>query len=182
MEENMNNNPMNHNQPNKKIIEHRHQRMTKRRYYLAITRLVLLIILIVLVLYLLFLGGKIIYKKLFSSNNHHDNPISNPDSPSNENEKYTPELKEKLKKINYINEKINYFKIEKIDRYLAYKEKNPNLTDQQIVTFVNIGLDQPYYTDTYENENVNSITVLVNKYYSLPADYIPFDLEKLSSP
>jgi len=178
----MNNNPMKPNQSNKQIIEHRHQQMTKRRYYLAITRLILLIILIALVLYLLFLGGKIIYKKIFSSNNHPNDTISNPDSPNNENEKYPPELKEKLEKMNYINEKINYFKIDKIDRYLAYKEKNPNLTDQQIVTYVNIGLDQPYYTNTYENENVNSITVLVNKYYSLPATYIPFDLEKLSSP
>lgn len=70
------------------------------------------------------------------------------------------------------------YKEEYKDRYLAYQEKNTNKSEKDIIIEVNIGLDNPPYT------NVKNVTkfdnqLLVNKYNALPKDYVPENLEKL---
>lgn len=67
------------------------------------------------------------------------------------------------------------------ERYLAWGEANPQLSAEQVVLAVNIGLDKAYYEDTDVVAQPDSLTVLVNKYHALPQDYIP-QLETLGSP
>ena len=67
------------------------------------------------------------------------------------------------------------------ERYLAWGEANPQLSAEQVVLAVNIGLDKAYYEDTGVVAQPDSLTVLVNKYHALPQDYIP-QLETLGSP
>jgi LysM repeat protein len=64
------------------------------------------------------------------------------------------------------------------DRYVAYKISNPDLSWDNVMTRVNIGLDTPVYTDMnlLSEEEAGSMTILVNKYNQLPSDYKPDDL------
>lgn len=79
-------------------------------------------------------------------------------------------LKEKYDEIiNYIN--VPYFKCENIERYNNYKLKNKNLSPEETILYVEIGLDQEFYTNIKELENYNDKTVLINKFYKLPDDY-----------
>lgn len=69
--------------------------------------------------------------------------------------------------------------LDKLDRYQAYMvEKSVPL--RHAITEVNIGLDQPFYTNYSVIDDPDSITVLVNKYHALPASYVPKDLVTLS--
>ena len=69
---------------------------------------------------------------------------------------------------------------ERLDRYQRYHRANPQLTAEEAVVRVNIGLDQPPYEDPREVEEPQALTALVNKYHALPADYDP-EVELLGS-
>lgn len=91
----------------------------------------------------------------------------------------TPKDK-RLAKLDYINEKINYFNKDYINRYLSYKEKNPKLSNEEVIIHVNIGIDNDYYTNIKRATNLNKNTILVNKYNYLTEDYVPDNLESIS--
>lgn len=99
----------------------------------------------------------------------------------NKKKKQEQEKDENYKKLGYINKEIDYFYDEYLDRYLKYKEKNPNLSNKQIIIDVNIGLDYPYYENTKKTKHLNQNYILVNKYNYLEKDYIPQKLEKIST-
>ena len=86
---------------------------------------------------------------------------------------------EKLANIEYVDisnyYNISNFDVAKIDRYNRYYGENDYDLDD-VVTYVNINLDLPVYSDTYEVADPNSLLVLVNKYHYLPNGYEPDDL------
>ena len=86
-----------------------------------------------------------------------------------------------IEELDYIDQKLDYFNYEYLDRYLNYKKKNPSLSPEDVVMDVNIGLDYDYYTHTSPATNVDSNLVLVNKYHSLSDSYVPSDLKSISS-
>lgn len=104
------------------------------------------------------------------------------DSPKKEIENKTlTEKEKKLQKLNNINKKISYFKMENLDRYISYKNKNKDLNDEQIIKDVNMDLDKKQYEDMHETINLNKINILVNKHNYLKEDYVPENLKSLSS-
>ena len=86
--------------------------------------------------------------------------------------KKTPSTESELKKI-------SYFKEKNLPRYLSLLNKN--LSYEEIVTYINIGLDKPYYTNVKKAKDLNSTTILVNKYNYLEKNYIPNNLETIKS-
>ena len=88
--------------------------------------------------------------------------------------------KAKLEKLNNINENIDYFNYDYIDRYLSYKEKNKDLDNKQIIKNVNMNLDYEEYTHDIKTKNLNTNKILVNKYYYLEENYEPDNLEPIS--
>ena len=86
----------------------------------------------------------------------------------------------KMKKLNNINKKIDYFNNDYIDRYISYKEKNPDLSITQVVKNVNMNLDYNYYENTKETNINNKDLILVNKYYYLKEEYVPDNLESIN--
>lgn len=85
---------------------------------------------------------------------------------------------------NYIKDIINiistnYFHEDKLERYINYYEKE-ELDIETILTYVNIGLDNEYYTNTVDIENQEDIFVLVNKYHKLQSNYVPSDLQNIA--
>lgn len=87
----------------------------------------------------------------------------------------------KLKQLKNIDKKLNYFDYNKIDRYLAYQKDNKNLKIEKVITDVNIGIDNPYYTNTKETKYLNESYILVNKYNYLTKNYIPNNLEEINT-
>jgi D-alanyl-D-alanine carboxypeptidase len=96
--------------------------------------------------------------------------------------------KNDIKKIVNCNEKISnitqyinneYFDIDKLDRYIAFKKKYKTYDVNKVISYVNMYLDYEYYTHDI-NTNVNdNLLVIVNKYYKLSDDYEPSDLVKI---
>ena len=87
----------------------------------------------------------------------------------------------KLAKLDNIDKKIDYFNYKYLDRYIKYKEKNPAIPNIDIVTRVNIGLDNPFYQNTRQSTYLNKTNILVNKYIYLPANYTPNNLTEINN-
>jgi LAS superfamily LD-carboxypeptidase LdcB len=86
----------------------------------------------------------------------------------------------KLKVLNNIDKEISYFDYSALDRYIAYYKKNPTMDLKEVILEVNIGLDHDPYTKTCETPFLNKSYILVNKYYYLPDNYVPNNLEAIN--
>ncbi len=75
-----------------------------------------------------------------------------------------------------------YFKVENIERYENYYTKNPNYSFDQVVIYVEIGLDNEFYTNINIVEDYTSLTTLVNKYNAIPEDAKFDNLSTLEKP
>ncbi len=75
---------------------------------------------------------------------------------------------------------LSYFKEDNLDRYLKYLNTSTKDLETSI-TYVNIGLDNDYYTNVINIDNQDDLAVLVNKYHKLSNNYVPSDLEKINS-
>ena len=100
---------------------------------------------------------------------------------TNNNKKEDTEKEKKLKELNNINKKVKYFKMNNLDRYINYKNKNPDKEIKQIIKDVNMDLDKEPYKDMIKATNLNSINILVNKHNYLTEDYVPENLENINS-
>lgn len=70
---------------------------------------------------------------------------------------------------------LSYFKESLLNRYITYYNTHEyNYIDA--ITYVNIGLDNNYYTNVINIDNQDDLNVLVNKYHTLDDDYVPTDL------
>ena len=65
------------------------------------------------------------------------------------------------------------------ERYLNYKKEHSEYNDDLIITYVNIGLDNPFYTNMEDTDMNDGILILCNKYHKLKSNYVP-DLVSLS--
>ena len=77
--------------------------------------------------------------------------------------------------------KVNNFKQENSERYIRYYEKNKNLNYEEVVTYVNIGLDYGFYNYITNSDISKNNLILVNKYLKLNKDYVPKNLEEINS-
>ncbi len=143
----------------------------KKNIYLYLDILLVLILLI-----------GIIY--IITNNNKESNNENNKNNINNNETEPEPILdsnKEKLEKLGNINKELDFFKMEYLDRYISYKDKHPELDNETIIVYVNIGLDNSFYTNVEDSPNKHTNTVLSNKYYFLGDDYVPKDLVTINN-
>lgn len=97
--------------------------------------------------------------------------------------KLSDKNKDALKKLDYVDisnyYKVKNFNVNNIKRYNKFKESNKDYSYEKVVTYVNIKLDLPVYTDTIKVKDPDDLLVLVNKYNCLPNNYKPSDLTYL---
>lgn len=76
------------------------------------------------------------------------------------------------KKYNNLTSFLNspYFNISNIERYQNYYDKN-NYDQDQVVIYVEIGLDNKFYTNISPSDTSLGKLILVNKYYNLDSNY-----------
>lgn len=72
---------------------------------------------------------------------------------------------------------IPFYKEENAIRYREYQARHEEFTMEEVITYVNIGLDCHYYSNVQKIAIPDSTSVLVNKYYQLDENYLPMDLE-----
>ena len=96
-----------------------------------------------------------------------------------EKEPVKTEQEIKLEKLDKVNEKIDYFNMEYLDRYISYKEKNQDKENTQIIKDVNMHLDKEFYEETEPAKFLNTTNILVNKHYYLDENYEPDNLEEI---
>ncbi|MCI9267881.1 MAG: M15 family metallopeptidase [Lawsonibacter sp.] len=71
-------------------------------------------------------------------------------------------------------------RFDRLDRYSAWAAEHPKDGAEEVVLQVNMDQDQGFYSLIWETADPSSLTVLVNKHYTLPAGYVP-KLEALGS-
>ncbi|MDO5568644.1 MAG: M15 family metallopeptidase [bacterium] len=106
-----------------------------------------------------------------------DNIKSIYESLNSENIKKTVESNYNSNLLSYLN--LSYFRQSNYDRYLNYGKANTNYSNEDIVTYVNIGLDYDYYSHVTNVTNPDEINVLVNKYSKLASNFVPSDLSTI---
>lgn len=137
-----------------------------------------LILFILSVILVLSVTMVIKYKNSLNSNTN--NNIDNKDNNSNINKDNNTD-KDTNKENNNPFSTLSYYKEELLDRYKSYYKEHESFSIEQVVTFVNIGLDKEFYSE-YKDANMNKgILVLMNKYNKLRDDYEPDDLEEIDS-
>ena len=72
-----------------------------------------------------------------------------------------------------------YYIPDNLDRYIAYSPKTDNIDD--IISIVNVGADNEWYTNTKETNLDDGIKMLVNKFHYLKEDYLPNDIVSISN-
>ena len=123
-------------------------------------------VLLIIICLLFIVGCK--NDELMVNSNIEDNIYCNVNI-NNENEKIINKIK---------NEK--YFICNNLEKYLSYMTLN-NLSIDEIIKEVNVGLYRDYYIDMKETDISRNYAMIVNKFYYLNKDYEPNDLELLSS-
>lgn len=137
-----------------------------------------LILFILSVILVLSVTMVIKYKNSLNSNTN--NNIDNKENNSNSNKDNNTD-KDTNKENNNPFSTLSYYKEELLDRYKSYYKEHESFSIEQVVTFVNIGLDKDFYSE-YKDANMNKgILVLMNKYNKLRDDYEPDDLEEIDS-
>lgn len=70
---------------------------------------------------------------------------------------------------------------ENSERYKKYAEKNPSLSLSDVVTAVNLRLDEANYKNIITSKHPESLTVLLSKHYAIDQSYRPDNLVTLNS-
>lgn len=78
-----------------------------------------------------------------------------------------------------INEK--YYLDKNLQRYINYQKENSNLDIKEIISIVNVGRDNDYYTNTKKTDISKKELMLINKYYYLEETYEPENINTISS-
>lgn len=76
--------------------------------------------------------------------------------------------------------RINNFNQANFQRYVNFLQRNPELSLEEIVLYVNIGLDRDFYENISFVQDPYYIRVLVNKFYRLDSDFSPGDLVQVA--
>jgi D-alanyl-D-alanine carboxypeptidase len=72
-----------------------------------------------------------------------------------------------------------YYDVSKQSRYIDYKIKNSELSREDIMTQVDIGIDKSQYVNVTVIDDEYNVNILVNKYNKLPNKFVPKSLKKL---
>lgn len=138
----------------------------KRKKKLKTKNFLVFIIIIILIITSIIYG--INKSKNNNTNSKKQNKIENKDKVNNT---------KKLTELEKAKKDLAYYKDEYEDAYKEYREKNKDLSIEKVITNVNIGLNYDYYTHTKATKDLNTNTILVNKYNYLTEDYVPENLQ-----
>lgn len=104
--------------------------------------------------------------------------VTKPDNPT---QMYDAETMKKLNRLDNVQDAIDYFVMDNLDRYIAYKDAHPELDSKTVVIYVNAGLDYEFYTHTVASPYWNTPYIIANKHYALGSEYVPKNLVQLNS-
>lgn len=71
---------------------------------------------------------------------------------------------------------LDYFLPSQKERYNNYKANHPDLSNEEIVTHINMNLDYNFYDHIVIQSDPYALNTLINKYYRLEDNFTPLDL------
>ncbi len=77
---------------------------------------------------------------------------------------------------------LDFYRNENTARYINYAAENSEMTLEDVVVHVNIGLDVPFFTNTEIFADTQDYAMLINKNHELPEGYVPEELIITPSP
>ena len=143
----------------------------KRRIRIKWKNLFIFILIIILLFTLIIKGTTSLYRLITTPKKEVKTKVAK--------ETVKTEKQIKLEKLDNIQNKIDYFNEDYLDRYIEYKNKNKSLDNIQIIKNVNMNLDKEPYNYKIPSKYTNTEKILVNKYYYLEDDYVPDNLEDI---
>jgi len=72
-----------------------------------------------------------------------------------------------------------HFLVENADRYDAFQRLHPDISFCAIIAFVNVNVDLGFYYYIENVPNPYAVYALVNKHFTLPPDWEPYDFESI---
>ena len=151
----------------------------KAKIYLALFVVIIIALIIGIKQYNIYLYHKTYDYKLLQKNYNADEVKIIKDKLTNDgidkllDTDYIPKLVEFLKE--------KYFIYNNLNRYLAYYQKYPTKSINEIVTLINVNRDSNYYENTTPTDTSKDTLMLVNKYNYLSEDYKPDNLVNVSA-
>jgi len=76
----------------------------------------------------------------------------------------------------FVLSQFDYYIPERFERYIEFSLKNPDFSVEDIILKVNMNLDYDFYEQILPITDPNDRLVLCNKYYQLPANFVPSNL------
>ena len=64
-----------------------------------------------------------------------------------------------------------YYLSKNLDKYLEYKEKNKDLSNDEVIAIINVHADKEWYNYTISTDTTKDTLILVNKVYYLEEDF-----------
>jgi D-alanyl-D-alanine carboxypeptidase len=91
------------------------------------------------------------------------------------------DFEEYLAIISAIAETVEYphYFVENTERYRAYQERYPDMPFDVVIALVNVNNDMESYLDVNTVADPDDISVLLNKHFSLPQDWLPGELTEI---
>lgn len=86
-------------------------------------------------------------------------------------------------RIDYMDKFVNeeFYMDNKLDAYLEYFKKNSKRSFEDVISIVNIGANENWYSNIEESNKEDGSEILVNKYNCLGDDYNPGTIKKFSA-
>ena len=76
---------------------------------------------------------------------------------------------------------ISYYHQENKKRYDYYQKQHQDLSQEEVITLVNMNRDFDFYGKIIKQEHPNDLNTIVNKYYQLDENYEPSDLVEINT-
>lgn len=151
---------------------------TKKITKVKSKNLIIFIICIILIVISITYGLSKANKKPVTSNKQNiEDKTPNNKTPQEEK----PQEEKKLTELEKAKRDIKYYIDENETAYLEYRNQNKDMPIEKVILNVNMGLNNKYYTNTKESKYQNTYKILVNKYNYVTENYIPNNLEQVSS-
>lgn len=76
---------------------------------------------------------------------------------------------------------ISYYHQKNKERYDHYQKQHQDLSQEEVITLVNMNRDFDFYGKIIKQEHPNDLNTIVNKYYQLDENYEPSDLVEINT-
>ncbi|MBE7046231.1 MAG: hypothetical protein E7396_02330 [Ruminococcaceae bacterium] len=134
----------------------------------------------IFVVLIVFFSVKLVMSQ-FMPEDQPTNVTEKTDTPTSDIKTDPPIEEEKPKADESLYSQFDFYISENLDRYIAYANANSDMAPDDIVWQVNMSLDKPKFSTDIPASGYDDPYIIVNKFYKVPRDFRPPDLESFDN-